>query len=160
MWLLIWLDVSFIILLFASICPIWFLFPSSSLSTFFRINCVSFNCVSFIILFYLHCWLISNNPIILVVAWGLMHFPGGSNGKESASNAGDLGLIPGLERSPGEGNGYPLQSSCLGNPIEELGTLSPWGCKESNTTEGLSLSWGLIVHIFNLSQSTFTSLHI
>ena len=40
-------------------------------------------------------------------------FPGGSDGKESACNAGDLGLIPGLERSPGEGNGKPLQYFCL-----------------------------------------------
>ena len=39
----------------------------------------------------------------------------GSEGKESACNAGDLGLIPGLGRSPGEGNGYPLQYSCLEN---------------------------------------------
>ena len=44
-------------------------------------------------------------------------FPGDSNGKESACNAGDLGLIPGLGRSPGEGNGNPLQYSCLENPI-------------------------------------------
>ena len=42
-----------------------------------------------------------------------MGFPGGSDGKESACNAGDLGLIPGLGRSPGEGNGNPLQYSCL-----------------------------------------------
>ena len=42
-------------------------------------------------------------------------FPGGSDGKESACNAGDLGLIPGLGRSPGEGNGYPLQYSGLEN---------------------------------------------
>ena len=42
-------------------------------------------------------------------------FPGGSDGKESAYNAGDLGSIPGLGRSPGEGNGYPLQYSCLEN---------------------------------------------
>ena len=40
-----------------------------------------------------------------------MGFPGGSAGKESASNAGDLGSIPGLGRSPGEGKGYPLQYS-------------------------------------------------
>ena len=45
-------------------------------------------------------------------------FPGGSDGKESACNSGDPGLILGLGRSPGEGNGYPLQSSCLGNPME------------------------------------------
>ena len=44
-----------------------------------------------------------------------MGFPGGSDGKESASNAGDLGSIPGLERSPGKVNGYPLQYSCLEN---------------------------------------------
>ena len=42
-------------------------------------------------------------------------FPGGSDDKESACSAGDLGLIPGLERSPGEGNVNPLQCSCLGN---------------------------------------------
>ena len=39
-------------------------------------------------------------------------------GKESACNAGDLGLIPGLGRSPGEGYGYPLQYSCLENPMD------------------------------------------
>ena len=42
-------------------------------------------------------------------------FPGGSDGKASAHNVGDQGLIPGLERSPGEGNGNPLQYSCLKN---------------------------------------------
>ena len=42
-----------------------------------------------------------------------MGFPGGSDGKESACNARDLGFIPGSERSPGEGNGYVLQYSCL-----------------------------------------------
>ena len=45
-------------------------------------------------------------------------FPGGSDGKESAYNAGDLGLIPGLARSPGEGNGNPLQYSCLEKPMD------------------------------------------
>ena len=47
-----------------------------------------------------------------------MGFPGGSNNKESACNVGDLGSIPGLGRSPGEGNGYPLQYSCLENPMD------------------------------------------
>ena len=42
-------------------------------------------------------------------------FPGGSDGKESVYNVGDLGSIPGSGRSPGEGNGYPLQNSCLEN---------------------------------------------
>ena len=45
-------------------------------------------------------------------------FPGGSDGKASAYNAGDLGSIPGSGRSPGEGNGNPLQYSCLENPTD------------------------------------------
>ena len=45
-------------------------------------------------------------------------FRGGSGFKASACNAGDLGLIPGLGRSPGEGNGNPLQYSCLENPMD------------------------------------------
>ena len=45
-------------------------------------------------------------------------FPGGSDGEECAGNAGNLGLIPGLGRSPGEGNGNPLQYSCLKNPMD------------------------------------------
>ena len=48
----------------------------------------------------------------------LRGFPGGSAGKESACNAGDLGLIPGSGRSLGEGNGYPLQYSCLENSMD------------------------------------------
>ena len=45
-------------------------------------------------------------------------FPGGSDGKASACNAGDLGSIPGLGRSHGEGNGNPLQYSCLENSMD------------------------------------------
>ena len=45
-------------------------------------------------------------------------FPGGSDGKASARNVGDLGSIPGSGRSPGEGNGNPLQDSCLENPMD------------------------------------------
>ena len=48
----------------------------------------------------------------------LTDFPGGSDGKASAYNAGDLGLIPGLGRSPGEGNDNSLQHSCLENPMD------------------------------------------
>jgi len=48
----------------------------------------------------------------------LRGFPGGSAGKESACNAGDLGLVPGLGRSPGEGIGYPLQYSGLENSMD------------------------------------------
>ena len=47
-----------------------------------------------------------------------MGFPSCSDGEESACNAGHLGSIPGLESSPGEGNGYPLQYSCLENPMD------------------------------------------
>ena len=47
-----------------------------------------------------------------------MGFPDGSGGKVSACNVGDLGSIPGLGRSPGEGNGNPLQYSCLENPTD------------------------------------------
>ena len=48
----------------------------------------------------------------------LTDFPVGSDGKASAYNAGDLGLIPGLGRSPGEGNGNSLQHSCLESPAD------------------------------------------
>ena len=67
--------------------------------------------------------------------------PGSSAGKESARNAGDLGSIPGLRRSPGEGKGYPLQYSGLENSMD-----SPSGRKESDMTERLSL------HILHLTQ--------
>ena len=62
----------------------------------------------------------------------LQDFPGGSDGNESACNAGDLGLIPGLRRSPGEGKGDPLQCSCLENPQVQryLVGYSPWGHQE------------------------------
>ena len=47
-----------------------------------------------------------------------MGFPGGSEGKESTCNAGDLGAILGVGRSPGRGNGNPVQYSCLENPMD------------------------------------------
>ena len=47
-----------------------------------------------------------------------MYFPGGSDDKASANNAGDSGSIPGSGRSPGEGNGTPLHYSCLENPMD------------------------------------------
>ena len=58
-----------------------------------------------------------------------MGFSCGSDGKESACNVGDLGSIPGVGRSPGEGKGYLLH----------YGLYSPWSHKESDTTERLSL---------------------
>ena len=48
----------------------------------------------------------------------IQDFPGGSDGKASAYNVGDLGSIPGSGRSPGEGNDNPLQYSCLKNPMD------------------------------------------
>ena len=60
-------------------------------------------------------------------------FPGGTNGKESPANAGDVGLIPVSGRSPGEGNSNPLQYSCLENPMDRgswqatvLGATKSW----------------------------------
>ena len=62
-------------------------------------------------------------------------FPGGSDVKASACNAGDLGSTPGLGRSPGEGNGNPLQYSCLENPMEEEpDRLQSMGSQESDIT--------------------------
>ena len=74
---------------------------------------------------------------------GALGFPRGSGGKPSACNAGDPGLIPGLGRSPGEGNGYPLQYSCLENSMDRgagWATVSMGSQKElAMTTEQLSV---------------------
>jgi len=70
-----------------------------------------------------------------------MGFPCGLAGKESTCSAGDLGLIPGLGRSPGEGKGYPLQYSGLENSMDCI-------------AHGVSKSWT------RLSDFHFTSLHI
>ena len=61
-----------------------------------------------------------------------MSFPGGSDGKESACNAGDLGSIPGLRRSPGGGHGNPLQYSCLENPMDR----GAWQATVHGVTKG------------------------
>ena len=67
----------------------------------------------------------------------MAHTPGGSDAKASACNAGDPGSIPGSERSPGEGNGYPLQYSCLRNPMDRGAwqAIVHGGVKESDTTK-------------------------
>ena len=59
--------------------------------------------------------------VLVNVLWFTSHldFQGGSDGKEFACNAGDLGSVPGLGSFPGEGNGYALQYSCLENLIDE-----------------------------------------
>ena len=69
------------------------------------------------------CWRRDRLPIPVFLG-----FPGGSAGKESARNAGDLGLIPGLEGSPGEGKGYPLQYSSLEHSMDRI--YSPWGPRQ------------------------------
>ena len=77
-----------------------------------------------IYIIYKHCRQIlyhmshKGNPRILEWVAYPLGFPGGSEIKASACNAGDLGSIPGLGRFPGEGNGNPLQYSCLENPID------------------------------------------
>ena len=63
-------------------------------------------------------------------------FPGGSDGKQYACNTGVLSLIPGSRRSPGAGNGNPLQYSFLENPMDRsLANYSTWGRKELDMTE-------------------------
>ena len=60
-------------------------------------------------------------------------FPGGSDGKEPACNAGDLSLIPGSGKSPGEGNGNPLQYPCLENLLDTAGA---WWAAVHGVTKG------------------------
>ena len=88
----------------------------------------------------------------------LRSLPCSSDGKESVLDAGDLGLIPGSGRSSGEGNGYPLQYSCLENPSHGQRSLvgySPWGCIKLDTTELLLLrteTWAQVPCPSNTSQ--------
>ena len=63
----------------------------------------------------------------------VIYFPRGSDGKESACNVGDLGSVPGLRRSSGEGKGYPLQHSCLENSMDRR----DWQA----TVHGVAKSW-------------------
>ena len=67
-------------------------------------------------------------------------FPGGSDGKESAHNVGEMGSIPGLTRSSGGQHGNTLEYSCLKNSMDRGAwwAYCPWGCKELDTTEQLS----------------------
>ena len=77
-------------------------------------------------------------------------FPCGSAGKEFTHNVGDLGSIPGLGRSPGEGKGYPLQYSGLEKSMD-----CPWGHKELDKIEQLSLSFKSRKQIIETSSKIF-----
>ena len=80
----------------------------------------------------------SASKIWIVTAF-LKSFPGGSDSKESVCSVGDPGLIPGLGRSPGKGNGKPTPVFLPGKSHgwRRLACYHPWGCKESDTTEWL-----------------------
>ena len=80
----------------------------------------------------------TKKSFLKVIFWD---FPGGSDGKEYACNAGEPGSIPGLGRCPREGNGNPLQYPCLENPTDRGAwrAIVPWGRKELDTTERLTL---------------------
>ena len=102
--------------------------------------------------------------VIYRAAVTIRGLPGGSDGQESACNAGNPGLIPGLERSPGEENGNPLQYSCLGNPVDRVAWqgYSPRGRKVLDTTEE-TLGWGgfcVFVILDALSQESRASLSV
>ena len=91
-----------------------------------------------------------------------MGSPGGSDGKESSCNVGDLGSVPGLGRSSGGGNGTPLQYSYLENPHGQrsLAGYSSWGCKESDMTERLSTDIDLQIHLYTYMHThTYTHIH-
>ena len=86
---------------------------------------------------------------VLLVSCNSLGFPGGLEVKASACNAGDLGLIPGSGRSPGEGNGNPPQYSCLENPM--------YGGAWWATVHGVTKSWTRLSKRLNsLGSSTVT----
>ena len=111
----------------------FFLYSSSLVSFFF-----------FSLGFFLNIITAIRNLFLFYYRWG---FPGGSDGKESACSAGNPGSIPGSGRSPGEGNGNPLQYSCLENSVDRGAW---WSHKESDMTEQLTEQ-----KLFNIIKSTF-----
>ena len=78
-----------------------------------------------------------------------MGFPGGSHGKESTCNARDTGLIPGLGRSPEEGNGYSPQYACLENSMDKGAWQAtiPWSHKELETPERVTRPLSYTAHL-------------
>ena len=100
------------------------------------------------------------NPILLRPVLGIaiaidsVGFPGGSEDKESACNAGDPGSIPGLGRCPGEGNGNPSGILAWRIPwTEEPGGLQSMGLQESDTTQQLNYCFYALVRVLSLGIS-------
>ena len=92
----------------------------------------------------------------LKVTLRIMCQPCFSSGKETTCSAGDLGLIPGLGRSPGKGEGYLLQYFIFG--LENSIDYSPWGCKELDMTERLSVHFCLFFSWENWSSESLITL--
>ena len=92
-----------------------------------------------------YAWIVTCAIKLHTIHWSV---PGGLDGKESTCNAGDPGSVPALGRSPGEGKGYPLQYSCLENPMDRgawwatvqlFGVGHDWATKHSTYTDHVRL---------------------
>ena len=97
------------------------------------------------------------SDLAAAAAWSISGLPLWLSCKESICNVGDLGSIPGLRRSTGEGNGYPLQYSGLENSMDRI---VHGGHKESNTTEWLSLSLSFVQRNWKQDFEAITALFI
>ena len=103
---------------------------------------------------------------ILELSWGPPGLPRWLSGKESASNTGDESSIPGLGRSPGEGNGNPLQYFCLGNPMDTgawqatvhrvTKSQTPMTHWLNNMSHRVSINWGVVVVAFQQRATSWT----
>ena len=129
---LIWQIYRYSLWLFAPVCAIFIFLPKHTMSPIRTVvkkegmrDVEAIKCLPW---FGQHHWRQTKGEL-----WMELSFPGGSDGKESACRAGDPGLIPGLGRSPGGGNGNPFQYSWLGNPMDR----GAWWA----TVHGVTKSW-------------------